>query len=213
MGDRWISAIVENTPNLEQLGISYHFKESRVAVQTKDGFLELAKLKKLKHLELNLMTQFSTQWICSLMESFEFAKVPIEKTILFGLNVNSIDIRDNCKFETINRLSLHGELLENNFIYVAMELPQLTGLTVCDDHSITANGLIEFVKFGKQLNHIVMFGTKNLHINERVLKDLLSAVQHESPVRNLFIEIFGYRSDVPQTLIECFTQQLKVNFY
>lgn len=202
--DKWISEIVQNTPNLEQLEIYFDFPNSESDVQTKDGLFELVKLRKLKHLKLDFGDSSYGQFACLLMESFAFAKVPIEETILCHFEVTSSDIPVICKFKSISELVLYGQLFENDLISLATKLPKLTHIFIYNELSLTASGLIKLVTVGKRLESIGLCDVKDLHIDEFVFKALVSAVQDGDSKNGLVISFDGSlmetNFDVSQTL-------------
>lgn len=175
--DECIPAILQFTPNLEELDPNVFHKSS--APQTKDGFLKLAELKKLIY----------CPFAASLIKSFEIAKFAIEQLTLRGFIINLDDIRNICKFKMITalKLSYTVEIFEIDLISIVNELPFLTELTL----SSKFNGQsIKLVKIGKCLRYIQLWDVCNFHIDDHIFINLVNVLKESR--RDLYLYIFSF---------------------
>lgn len=217
--DESIAAIVKHAPNLVALNLFLWSPNSESIKPTKEGILELAKLSKLKTLELVSHKGFHNEFGGPLIKSLANAKMPIEELSLYGFSTSfetGININDLCTFKMMNTLRLEGKLLlENELISIATELPLLSKLQVNGNVSITADCLIKLVKIGQRLEDIYLIRVENLHIDQHVFEALVNAVQGENSKRSLFIQaiaLSGSRFDVPKSLRESASKHLLIAF-
>lgn len=220
--DRCFSAIAKNTPNLEVLDIyllSFTLDNENPIFKTKEGFLELSKLKKLKHFAINNTTrpisnEVYNEFIGSLIQSFSIAKTPIEVLNIQSFTLNSMDIQYICNLKMIHTLYLGANITENDFISLAIQLPLLNHLRLNRKCSMTIGCLIEMVRVGKQLETIHFGDIKNLQIDECAFKTLAKEVQCRESKKSLSIQIHrdprNTSFNVPDELIKLYKKHLKL---
>lgn len=221
--DRFISAIAKHTSNLQELKMILRSTEMATSnqieqqPQTKEGFLELAKLTKLTSLELSLDKSIYDTFAGSLMHSFAASNVPIEELCLFNFKIDSMDVRQICRLKTINtfRLFDSGHVSENDLISLVMELPLLATFESNRSISITADSLMKVVRFGERLKFIDLGMVENLHIDKYVFDALVTTVEkREREDRSLTILAIAMNSslNVPQQLRESYKKLVHITF-
>lgn len=157
---------------------------------------------------------------------FSEENVPLKELDLHYFRVDSIDFRNILKIKTLTRLNLTGALRvsEADFVSISIELPLLKILILDfefrNQMCISINGLKSIIEFGKQLQHIYLFGVRNLRIHQESFLKLLETVKSGDKRMKLIIRLTGCKSttnfDVPQSIQKannaCFKVFLHKNY-
>lgn len=220
--DNFISATVTCTNNLERLCIQPGLMGSMPEVQTKQGLLRLAELKKLKKLTLNAGYETYAKLVGPLVQALSQANIALDELELSDFEINSMDINSIANVKTLEVLILNKieSVNEANLIALTTELPLLNTLHLYFGHElpepITENGLIKMVKNAKQMECLAIVRVRNLKIDKQVFDSLLKAIQGKGERKTLIIQIVGCAAttsfDVPKSVQQANATHLKIEY-
>lgn len=218
--DMYIEAVVNFAKNVECLSIRPGQMASLPEISTKNGFLQLRKLKKLRNLHLVAGDEIYGVLVGPLMDAFAKEKVPINQLELFDFLIGSKDIKNILKLKTIEILCLSNieQASDADLVPLTDQLPSLKNLQLYFGQKvkITLNGLTKMIKDGKQLDYLAMVGVQNLKIDKRAFENLLKVVQSRDIDKKLEIYIAGNKKttsfNVPENIQRAGDKNLKIEY-
>lgn len=189
---------------------SYRFNSA------KDGFLKLAELKQLKELTLDSFREYP--YVTLLLRAFVNANIRLDFFSIKFFKIGALAVKSLTKLKTINTLHLTrtDSFFEKDLILMASALPLLTNLTVETEFrssiALIMDGLITFVRTGKQLNSITLNEVRNLRINQSGFDSLLNAVKSSKPNREFYMNICGTGNGFDGEIRRSIQKQLEIEF-
>ncbi|KAG4071590.1 hypothetical protein HA402_011744 [Bradysia odoriphaga] len=220
--DIYISYVVQIVKNLERLAIEPGMMSSTPEIQTKQVFLQLAKLKQLKKLSLNAGWETYAKLVKPLADAFAKGNVALDSLHLTDFKIDSKDIKAICNLKTLEDISLDtiGNATSADLMSL-FELPLLTNLILHFGHrstaaaAISADTLTKMIQSAKQIGELALVGVRNMKIGPKEYDALLKAtVESRNVGTKLTIQIVGGNKtnsfNVPTNIQQTNIERLKI---
>lgn len=192
----------------------------RPQCQTEEGLVNLAKLKHLKCLTMDVGYEEYAELIGPLADAFAKANVQLEKLDLSDVFVTPKDIKSINKLKTLKYLVLDQvkNVKEADLIPLTSNLPLLVQLQLYFGYAIvkafTVDGLVKMIQSAKHLGFLALMGVRNLHIDQAAFTKLLEVVQIQQ--EKLTIHIVGCQTttslNVPENIRRANAKRLVITY-
>lgn len=196
--DIYISNVVHIVKNLEELAITPGMMSSTPEIQTKQAFLQLAKLKQLKKLTLYAGWETYAESVAPLANAFAKCNIALDSLHLSEFKISSKEIKAICNLKTLEDLSLSevGRVTKPDLLALS-ELPLLTNLILYFGHrstveaALSVDTLTEMIQKAKKITGIGLVGVRNMKIGPNEYEALLKATESRNVRTKLTVHIVG----------------------